>query len=221
MASCFKVQIAYYEALGLDGMRAFADTVRYARSRGAVVISDVKRGDIAATADKYAAAHFTGDFETDIVTVNAYMGEDALSPYYPYLERGKGVFVLVRTSNPSGARFSGSGLRGARPSTRVWPEKVAEWGARFVGKSGYSALGAVVGLTCPEQFEAIRGHALAQFFCSSPAMARRAARARTSGAFSEAKCAALSIRRAASSPRIRERARTRISTPTSARPRSR
>ena len=86
-AACYKVQIACYEALGLAGMACFAKTLQYIRKNGAIVISDVKRGDIASTAKQYAVGHFTGDFETDIITVNGYMGEDAISPYYDFLKK--------------------------------------------------------------------------------------------------------------------------------------
>lgn len=155
-AGCFKVQIACYEALGLDGMRAFSKTLRYARGKGSVVISDVKRGDISSTAAQYAKGHFTGDFETDIITVNAYMGEDAVSPYYPYLEKDKGLFVLVKTSNPSSGDFQDQDMDGRTLYQRM-AERVSAWGANFIGESGFSAIGAVTGLTYPEQFEGIRG----------------------------------------------------------------
>lgn len=155
-AGCFKVQIACYEALGLDGMRAFSKTLRYARGKGSVVISDVKRGDISSTAAQYAKGHFTGDFETDIITVNAYMGEDAVSPYYPYLEKDKGLFVLVKTSNPSSGDFQDQDMGGGTLYQRM-AERVSAWGANFIGESGFSAIGAVTGLTYPEQFEGIRG----------------------------------------------------------------
>lgn len=154
-AGCFKVQVACYEALGLDGMQAFSNTVRYARQKGSVVISDVKRGDIASTASQYAQGHFTGDFETDIMTVNAYMGEDAISPYYPYLEKGKGLFILVKTSNPSGKDFQDLSTGGLTLYQRM-AQKVAAWGEAFIGGSGFSAIGAVTGLTYPEEFELIR-----------------------------------------------------------------
>jgi len=152
---CFKVQVACYEALGLDGMKAFAETVRYARKKGSLVISDVKRGDISSTAAQYAKGHFTGDFETDIITVNAYMGEDAVSPYYPYLEKDKGLFVLVKTSNPSSGDFQDQDMGGLTLYQRM-AERVAAWGAKFIGTSGFSAIGAVTGLTYSEQFEGIR-----------------------------------------------------------------
>ena len=154
-AGCFKVQVACYEALGLDGMQAFAKTVRYARQKGSIVISDVKRGDISSTATQYAQGHFTGDFETDIITVNAYMGEDAVSPYYPYLEKGKGLFVLVKTSNPSSGDFQDLDVGGVTLYQRM-AEKVSEWGKAFIGENGFSAIGAVTGLTYPEEFETIR-----------------------------------------------------------------
>ncbi len=154
-AGCFKLQIAFYEALGLDGMRAFSKTLRYARSRGNVTITDAKRGDIASTAEQYAKAHFSGDFETDVMTINVFMGEDAVSPYYPYLAKEKGVFALVKTSNPSGKDFQDLLVDGETLYERT-ARKVSEWGERFLGESGYSAIGAVTGLTYPEEFERIR-----------------------------------------------------------------
>ena len=100
-AACFKVQAAYYEAMGVDGMRSFAATLRCARESDLVCISDVKRGDIAATAKAYAQAHFAGDFEAHIITVNPYMGFDTLEPFVDFCAHtGKGIFVLLCTSNP-------------------------------------------------------------------------------------------------------------------------
>ena len=102
-ACCFKVQIAYYEAMGLAGMKVYAQTLAAVKKSGLIAISDIKRGDIAATADAYARAHFTGDFETDIITINPYMGFDTLQPFTKYCSPelgGKGAFVLLRTSNP-------------------------------------------------------------------------------------------------------------------------
>lgn len=102
-ACCCKVQIAYYEAMGLEGMKVYAETLKAVREAGLIAISDIKRGDIAATADAYARAHFTGDFETDIITINPYMGFDTLTPFTNYAapeKGGKGAFVLLCTSNP-------------------------------------------------------------------------------------------------------------------------
>lgn len=101
VAACFKVQIAYYEALGLEGLIAYKKTLEYLREKDEIIIADIKRGDIAATAKMYAKAHFEGDFEADFITLSPYMGMDSIEPYMPYLESGKkGVFSLVRTSNP-------------------------------------------------------------------------------------------------------------------------
>ena len=102
-ACCCKVQIAYYEAMGIAGMSAYAKTLSAVRAAGLSVISDIKRGDIANTAEAYVRAHFSGDFETDIVTVNPYMGFDTLSPFAEFCKKGKGIFVLLRTSNPGAA----------------------------------------------------------------------------------------------------------------------
>ena len=102
-AGCFKIQIAYYEAMGLSGLDAYAKTLKTVRSAGIPVISDIKRGDIADTAKAYARAHFSGDFETDIITINPYMGFDTLEPFKEWCKRekgGKGAFVLLCTSNP-------------------------------------------------------------------------------------------------------------------------
>ncbi len=100
-AACFKVQIAYYEAMGLAGLSAYAATLEAVRDSGLTAIADVKRGDIADTAKAYARAHFTGEFEADIITINPYMGFDTLEPFLEYVESaGKGAFVLLRTSNP-------------------------------------------------------------------------------------------------------------------------
>lgn len=99
-ACCFKVQIAYYEAMGICGMEAYSKTLKYIKSKNFIAISDVKRGDIASTAEAYARAHFLGDFETDIITINPYMGFDTLKPFLEFCKtNGKGIFVLLRTSN--------------------------------------------------------------------------------------------------------------------------
>ena len=103
LAACCKVQIAYYEAMGLEGLRAYAETLRLVKAAGLPVIADIKRGDIADTARAYARAHFSGDFEADIITLNPYMGFDTLEPFTQYAQPdkgGKGMFVLLRTSNP-------------------------------------------------------------------------------------------------------------------------
>ncbi|QSX07756.1 orotidine-5'-phosphate decarboxylase [Alkalibacter rhizosphaerae] len=151
LVACYKVQIAYYEALGMEGMEAYRQTMAYIRQQGEISIGDVKRGDIAATAQKYAKGHFEGDFETDIITVNGYMGEDAISPFYPYLKE-KGLFVLLRTSNKSAVDLQDVDAGGQKVFLHMG-DLIATWGKAFMGDSGFSAIGAVVGLTYPEEFE--------------------------------------------------------------------
>ena len=163
LAGCYKLQIACYEAMGLSGLAAFAKTLAYIRSLGSVVITDAKRGDISSTAGQYAKAHFTGEFETDLLTVNPYMGEDAISPYYEYLNNEKGLFVLVKTSNPGSGEFEDRLIDGV-PLYEVVAERVSAWGEAFLGKSGFSAIGAVAGCTYPEQFRGIRARMPHTFF---------------------------------------------------------
>lgn len=156
-AACFKLQIACYEALGLEGLSAYGRTLALLREKGIVSIADAKRGDISSTASQYAKAHFTGVFEADFMTVNPYMGEDAIRPYYEYVEkRNKGLFVLIKTSNPSAADFQDRLLEDGRPLYMETAQKVAEWGRRFTGACGYSAIGGVVGIQNAEAFKAVR-----------------------------------------------------------------
>ncbi len=149
-AGCFKVQIAYYEAQGLAGLKVYADTLKAVRNSGISVISDIKRGDIADTAKAYAKAHFSGDFETDIITINPYMGFDTLEPFFEYAEKeGKGAFVLLRTSNPGMTDIEKLELKdGGFVLDRVGQQlqKIAE---RF---DVLSPFGAVVG--CTEESDA-------------------------------------------------------------------
>lgn len=92
-ASCFKVQIAYYEAYGIDGMIAYKKTLEYLRNKKEIIIADIKRGDISKTAEMYAKAHFEGDFESDFITVSPYMGMDSIEPFLDYIKtKEKGIF---------------------------------------------------------------------------------------------------------------------------------
>lgn len=153
--ACFKVQIAFYEALGLPGLHAYARTLKYIRQKGSIAIADVKRGDISSTASMYAKAHFTGDFEADYITVNAYMGEDSVSPYYEYIKNNeKGLFVLLKTSNPSSKDFQDIEIEN-KPLYELVAQKIQKWGNDFIGGCGFSSIGAVVGLTYPQEFEHI------------------------------------------------------------------
>ena len=155
-ASCFKVQIAYYEAMGLEGMKVYAETLKAVKDSGLVCISDIKRGDIAATAGAYAKAHFTGDFETDIITVNPYMGFDTLKPFTEYCRSaGKGIFVLLRTSNPGMTDIEQQELKnGGRVLDRVGGEleRIKNEYASIFENQTCSPVGAVVG--CTEESDA-------------------------------------------------------------------
>jgi len=99
--------------------------------------------------------HFTGDFETDFITVNAYMGEDAVSPYYEFLEKDKGMFILIKTSNPSSGEIQDLKL-GESTVYQEMGKLVSSWGEAFVGNCGFSSIGAVVGLTYPKEFEVVK-----------------------------------------------------------------
>ena len=156
-AACYKVQAAYYEALGLAGMKAYSGTLAYIRERGGLVIADVKRGDIADTASRYAAAHFSGDFEADFVTLNPYMGMDSLAPWLDAAEKnGKGAFVLMRTSNPGMRDFEYQELKSGGRLYDAVGRALSALAARYHGASGYGSLGAVVGCTEREEAAAIR-----------------------------------------------------------------
>ncbi len=165
VAGCFKVQIAYYEALGLDGLRAYAATLAAVRETGVPVIADVKRGDIAKTGEMYAKAHFTGDFEADFVTLAPYMGLDSIHPYLPYAEKaGKGMFVLCRTSNPGAKDYEYEMLADGRHVYDLVGDKLNELGRSYKGESGYSSVGLVIGGTHIEEAKEIRAKYKDSFF---------------------------------------------------------
>ena len=157
-ACCFKIQVAYYEAMGLKGMEVYAKTVKAVRDAGFVAISDIKRGDIAATAGAYARAHFTGDFETDIITINPYMGFDTLKPFTEYTTTEKGskaMFVLLRTSNPGMVDIEQQELKdGDRVLDRVGNElnNILQESKKEYADETCSPVGAVVG--CTEESDA-------------------------------------------------------------------
>jgi len=165
VTAVYKVQIAYYEALGLEGLRAYAETLRYLREQDAIVIADVKRGDIAKTAEMYAQAHFSGDFEADFMTVNPFMGMDTLAPFFPFLrDQDKGLFVLVATSNPGASDIEGIVSQSGASVSQMVGDMVVEQGAPFVGSCGYSSIGAVVGCTNKDQTRSIRDRMNGCFF---------------------------------------------------------
>jgi orotidine-5'-phosphate decarboxylase len=157
ICACFKVQIAYYEELGLAGLETYAKTLSYIRERGALVIADIKRGDIADTALRYAQAHFTGDFEADFVTLSPYMGMDSIEPWLSYgADRGKGAFVLMRTSNRGMRDFEDQELKAGGRLYDTVGDRLAELAADHPGKYGYGVFGVVVGCTEREEAAAIR-----------------------------------------------------------------
>lgn len=165
ITACYKVQIAYYESYGLSGLRAYAKTLAYLRSLNAVIIADIKRGDIAKTAEMYAKAHFTGDFEADFITLSPYMGLDSLSPYLPYLkDQGKGVFVLIRTSNEGAKDIEYLPTENGKRVYDVVGEKLQVLGKDYIGNCGYSAIGGVMGCTHPEEAAEIRKSLDTTFF---------------------------------------------------------
>jgi len=165
VCACFKVQIAYYEALGTPGLRTYAATLRYARAKGLPVIADVKRGDIAATAAMYARAHFEGEFEADYVTLSPYMGLDSIEPYLPYVQsHEKGLFILVRTSNPGAADIQYLEQKNGDRVYETVGRRVAELGRPFLGTCGYSSVGGVTGCTHTEEAQKLRGELQTVFF---------------------------------------------------------
>jgi len=159
-----KPQIAMYEQYGIEGLKAYLATIRYAKEKGLIVIGDIKRGDIASTAEAYAGhlagvdiegAHFDL-WKEDAVTLNPYMGYDGIEPFIRICsEADKGVFILVRTSNPSSAELQDL-ISGDRPVYQHAAELVSNWGLGAMGRQGYSRIGAVVGATCREQGAELR-----------------------------------------------------------------
>ncbi|MBR0399146.1 MAG: orotidine-5'-phosphate decarboxylase [Eubacterium sp.] len=159
-----KPQIAMYEQYGIPGLKAYEETVTYCQEKGLVVIGDVKRGDIGSTSLAYAAAHIGtvqvgtktfSPFHEDFCTVNPYLGSDGINPFIDVCkEQKKGIFVLVKTSNPSSGEFQDRLIDG-RPLYELVGEQVAAWGEQAMGDE-YSYVGAVVGATYPEMGRVLR-----------------------------------------------------------------
>ena len=165
VAACYKVQIAYYESYGIAGLRAYQKTLAYLREKKAVIIADIKRGDIAKTAEMYAKAHFTGDFEADFITLSPYMGLDSLSPYLPYFEKQeKGAFVLIRTSNEGAKDIEYLPTENNLRVYHVVGQKINEMGKPYIGKCGYSSIGGVMGCTHADEAAEIRAMLGSTFF---------------------------------------------------------
>lgn len=164
-----KPQIAFYEQYGLAGMHAFEETVKYARGKGLLVIADAKRNDIGSTAEAYARAFLgrvdvfgeeVSAIDADAITVTPYLGYDGIKPFIEQCHlHGKGIFVLVKTSNPSSGDFQDLGVMHngkESPLFQIVGQLVDSWGADLVGESGFSSVGAVVGATYPEQAKVLR-----------------------------------------------------------------
>jgi len=171
IAACFKVQIAYYEELGIRGMSVYAQTLKYIRDKGCLVIADIKRGDIADTAIRYAKAHFSGDFESDFVTLNPYMGMDSIEPWLKEAKScGKGAFVLMRTSNPGrkdieslivSNNIEQLNINKVQDTNQKYAyniigEKISSLTNEYKGRCGYNIFGVVVGCTEREEAAVIR-----------------------------------------------------------------
>ena len=162
-----KVQIAYYEQYGYYGLRAFYNTLRYAKEKGLIVIADAKRNDIGATASRYAQAFLDEKdaCESDILTVNGYLGSDGILPFTEKCKaNGKGIFVLVKTSNPSSGELQNLKLADGRTVYECMGDMVEAWGEGTCGKYGYSCAGAVVGATYPEEAKVLRARLKHTFF---------------------------------------------------------
>lgn len=159
-----KPQIAMYEQFGIEGLTAYKKTIEYCKEKGLVVIGDIKRGDIGSTSTAYAVGHLgkvtVGQnayygFDEDFATVNPYLGSDGVKPFIDVCkEENKGLFILVKTSNPSSGEFQDRLVDG-KPLYELVGEKVAQWGTEHMGDS-YSYIGAVVGATYPEMGKVLR-----------------------------------------------------------------
>ena len=161
-----KPQIAFYEMFGVEGLKAFAETAKYAKEKGMIVIADIKRGDIGSTAEGYSNA-FIGKtpignekvaiYDVDFITVNPYLGIDGVKPFIDDCrEYGKGIFILVKTSNKSSGELQDLKLEDGRSVYEKVAELVSSWGEDLVGEYGYSSVGAVVGATYPVQIKELR-----------------------------------------------------------------
>lgn len=163
-----KPQSAYYERYGAEGLKALSATCNYAKDRGLIVIVDAKRNDIGSTATAYADTFLNSDnrygFDVDAITVNAYLGCDGIIPFIDACKKyNKGIFVLVKTSNPSSGEIQNL-MVGSRPLYDIVAAKVDGWGEALIGNCGYSSVGAVVGATYPQEIRLLRETMPKSFF---------------------------------------------------------
>ena len=169
-----KPQIAFYEMYGIPGIKAFYETCKYAKEKGMFVIADIKRGDIGSTAKGYSNAYLgktkidkteESIFDVDFITVNPYMGSDCVSPFIEDCKKyDKGIFILVKTSNPSSGELQDVKLENEEEVYKKVASLVEKWGEDLRGENGYSSVSAVVGATYPKQLETLRKLAPHTFF---------------------------------------------------------
>ena len=169
-----KVNVAFYEMYGLNGMKVFEETCKYAKEKKMIVMADIKRGDIGNTAKAYSNAFLgrtvIGDreeaiYDVDFVTLSPYMGTDSIKPFVEdCMKYGKGAFVIVKTSNPSSGELQDLKLESGEEVYTKVIKLVEEWGKDLIGKYGYSSISAVVGATYPKQLEDLRKIAPHTFF---------------------------------------------------------
>ena len=154
----FKVQIAFYEKYRTEGIKAFEETINYLKNKNKIVFVDAKRNDIGPTAEAYSSAFLSpGGFDVDALTVNPYLGIDGVKPFIDdAIKYGKGIFVLVKTSNPSSGDFQDKILESGERLYEAVGKQVRQWGEGTEGKRGYGIVGAVVGATYPEQAKVLR-----------------------------------------------------------------
>ena len=161
-----KPQVAMYEQYGAEGIQAYIDTIAYAKEKGMVIIGDIKRSDIASTAESYSDGHIgrvavgSNNFEIykeDFITLNPYLGYDSIEPYMDNcVNYDKGLFLLVKTSNPNSGEIQDIKIATGEHFYEYMGQTVAKWGQAFMGTEGYSRIGAVVGATHKEQGIALR-----------------------------------------------------------------
>lgn len=151
--------------MGLSGLGVYKKTLKYIKHIGGISIADIKRGDIAKTAEMYAKAHFTGDFAADFVTLNPYMGFDSIEPYLPYLkEKEKGLFILLCTSNAGADDIQYVKDENGKTIYSIVGDKISELGEEYMGDCGYSSVGSVVGCTHYKEASLIRQNYRNTFF---------------------------------------------------------
>lgn len=169
-----KPQMAFYEMFGVNGIKCFKETCKYAKEKGMIIIVDAKRGDIGSTAAGYSNAYLgktpIGDFEeafvdVDFVTVNPYLGTDGIKPFVEDCKKyDKGIFVLVKTSNPSSGELQDLKFENGKTLYETVGSLVENWGEELRGEYGYSSIAAVVGATYPEQLKSLREELPHTFF---------------------------------------------------------